>query len=41
LSELSFVDLDVELINRELERNRQHRRSGPMAENLLRDVGSR
>ena len=41
LPELTFVDLDVELINRELERNRQQRRSGPMAENLLRDVGSR
>lgn len=41
LPELTFVDLDVDLIGRELERTRQHRRSGPMAENLLRDLGSR
>ena len=41
LPELTFVDLDVELINRELERHREQRRSGPMAENLLRDLGSR
>jgi pyruvate ferredoxin oxidoreductase alpha subunit len=41
LPELTFVDLDVELINRELKRHRERRRSGPMAENLLRDLGSR
>ena len=41
LPELTFVDLDVDLINRELERHREQRRSGPMAENLLRDLGSR
>lgn len=41
LPELTFVDLDIELIGRELERTRQNRRSGPMAENLLRDLGSR
>lgn len=41
LPELTFVDLDDELISRELERTRQHRRSGPVAENLLRDLGSR
>jgi len=41
LPDLTFVDLDEELIGRELERTRQHRRSGPAAENLLRDLGTR
>jgi pyruvate ferredoxin oxidoreductase alpha subunit len=41
LPEFSFLDLDVELVNRELERNLLMRRSGPMAENLLKDLGSR
>jgi len=40
LDEFSFMDLDVELVNRELERNLLMRRSGPMAENLLKDLGS-
>lgn len=41
LPQLTFVDLDLPLIERELDRHRAQRRSGPMAENLLRDLGSR
>lgn len=37
---LTFLDLDVELVARELQRTREHRRSGPHAENILRDVGA-
>ena len=37
---LSFLDLDWRIVNRQLEREAQMRRSGPIAENLLRDVGS-
>jgi pyruvate ferredoxin oxidoreductase alpha subunit len=40
LPPLSFLDLNTELIERELQRIRQNRRSGPIAENLLRDVGA-
>jgi pyruvate ferredoxin oxidoreductase alpha subunit len=40
LDELTFLDLRTELVERELERNRATRRSGPTAENLLRDVGA-
>ena len=39
LEQLTFLDLDWNIINRELERQKQKRRSGPMAENMLRDVG--
>jgi pyruvate ferredoxin oxidoreductase alpha subunit len=39
LEHLTFLDLDWNIINRELERQKQKRRSGPMAENMLRDVG--
>ena len=35
----TFVDLNRELVDRELERTRAARRSGPHAENMLRDVG--
>jgi pyruvate ferredoxin oxidoreductase alpha subunit len=35
----TFVDLNRELVERELERARAKRRSGPHAENMLRDVG--
>jgi pyruvate ferredoxin oxidoreductase alpha subunit len=35
----TFVDLDHELVERELARTRASRRSGPHAENMLRDVG--
>jgi pyruvate ferredoxin oxidoreductase alpha subunit len=36
---LHFLDLDVELVERELARTRQGVRSGPHAENMLRDLG--
>jgi pyruvate ferredoxin oxidoreductase alpha subunit len=35
----TFVDLDHGLVERELERSRANRLSGPHAENMLRDVG--
>jgi pyruvate ferredoxin oxidoreductase alpha subunit len=40
LESLSFMDLDWRIVNRQLEREAQMRRSGPIAENLLRDVGA-
>lgn len=40
LPPLTFLDLDHRLVERELERQRQRRRSGPHAENILRDVGT-
>jgi pyruvate ferredoxin oxidoreductase alpha subunit len=36
---LTFLDLNVELVERELMRVSQKRRSGPHAENMLRDLG--
>jgi pyruvate ferredoxin oxidoreductase alpha subunit len=39
LEPLTFLDLDWNAVNRELERERLTRRSGPIAENLLRDLG--
>jgi pyruvate ferredoxin oxidoreductase alpha subunit len=39
LEHLTFLDLDRNIVNRELERQKQNRRSGPIAENMLRDVG--
>jgi pyruvate ferredoxin oxidoreductase alpha subunit len=39
LQPLTFMDLDWRIVNRQLEREAQMRRSGPIAENLLRDVG--
>jgi pyruvate ferredoxin oxidoreductase alpha subunit len=39
LEQLTFLDLDWNAVNRELERERQTRRSGPIAENMLRDLG--
>ena len=36
---LTFLDLNVELVERELLRASQKRRSGPHAENMLRDLG--
>jgi len=36
---LSFLDLDRELVEAELARTRERRRSGPHAENMLRDLG--
>jgi pyruvate ferredoxin oxidoreductase alpha subunit len=39
LEPLTFLDLDHALVDAELERARTTRRSGPTAENILRDVG--
>jgi pyruvate ferredoxin oxidoreductase alpha subunit len=39
LEPLSFLDLDRALVERELGRMAERRRSGPTAENVLRDVG--
>jgi pyruvate ferredoxin oxidoreductase alpha subunit len=36
---LTFLDLDKELVQREIERGREKRRSGPHAENILKDIG--
>jgi pyruvate ferredoxin oxidoreductase alpha subunit len=40
LQPLTFMDLDWRIVNRQLEREAAIRRSGPIAENLLRDVGA-
>lgn len=40
LEPLTFLDLDRDLVARELARTRERRRSGPTAENLLRDAGT-
>lgn len=40
LEPLHFLDLDWNSVNRELERERKSRRSGPIAENILRDIGA-
>jgi pyruvate ferredoxin oxidoreductase alpha subunit len=37
---LAFLDLDWKLVERELQRVSDSRRSGPHAENILRDVGA-
>ena len=39
LGRLTFLDLNMGLVERELERMAMHRRSGPTAENMLRDLG--
>jgi pyruvate ferredoxin oxidoreductase alpha subunit len=39
LEPVTFLDLDWKAVNRQLERERAKRRSGPIAENLLRDLG--
>jgi len=40
LDPLTFLDLNRELIGNELARMAASRRSGPMAENMLRDLGA-
>ena len=40
LEPLTFLDLDHDLVDAELARQRADVRSGPMAENLLRDLGT-
>lgn len=39
LEALTFLDLDWDIVNRHLAREAETRRSGPIAENLLRDLG--
>jgi len=39
LEALSFLDLDTAMVERALARERQTRRSGPLAESILRDLG--
>ncbi len=39
LEEPHFHDIDMDIVNRELEREKQQRRSGSIAENILHDVG--
>ncbi len=39
LGRLTFLDLNTDLVERELERMATQRRSGPTAENMLRDLG--
>ncbi len=39
LEQLTFLDLNWDIVNRELARGRGQRRSGPTAENILRDLG--
>ena len=38
LGPLTFLDLNTDLVERELRRRRENPRSGPTAENLLRDL---
>jgi hypothetical protein len=38
LTDLTFQDLDQDLVDRELGRAGQRRRSGPVAENILADL---
>jgi pyruvate ferredoxin oxidoreductase alpha subunit len=40
LGALTFLDLDTDLVGRELERMHLDRRSGPHAENMIRDLGA-
>jgi len=40
LERLHFLDLDWRIVNKQLEREAHQRKSGPIAENLLRDVGA-
>jgi pyruvate ferredoxin oxidoreductase alpha subunit len=39
LDDVTFLDLNWDVVNREIERARQTRRSGPIAENILRQTG--
>lgn len=40
LEPLTFLDLDWNVVNKQLERERAVHRSGPAAENILRDIGT-
>jgi pyruvate ferredoxin oxidoreductase alpha subunit len=37
---LTFLDLDWAIVNRVLDREKNQRRSGPVAEGILRDIGT-
>jgi pyruvate ferredoxin oxidoreductase alpha subunit len=37
---LTFLDLDWDIVNRVLDREKKKRRSGPVAEGILRDIGT-
>jgi pyruvate ferredoxin oxidoreductase alpha subunit len=39
LESITFVDLDWDVVNKQLEREKQNRQSGPIAENILYDKG--
>jgi pyruvate ferredoxin oxidoreductase alpha subunit len=39
LGRLTFLDLDLDRVRRELQRSRESRRPGPHAENMLRELG--
>ncbi len=39
LDDLNFLDLDVEVVTKEIQRELAVRRSGPAAENIIRDIG--
>jgi pyruvate ferredoxin oxidoreductase alpha subunit len=39
LEALTFLDLDRGIVDRQLARERETRRSGPIAESILRDLG--
>jgi pyruvate ferredoxin oxidoreductase alpha subunit len=40
LESVTFLDLNWDMVNRELTRERAQRRSGPTAENILKDLGT-
>jgi len=40
LEPLTFLDLNHDVVNRQLEREKALRRSGPAAEAILRDIGA-
>ncbi|HYL36918.1 MAG TPA: transketolase C-terminal domain-containing protein [Bryobacteraceae bacterium] len=40
LESVTFLDLNWDMVNRELARERANRRSGPTAENILKDLGT-
>ncbi len=40
LEQLTFLDLEWDLVNKQLARERNAHRSGPAAENILRDIGT-
>jgi pyruvate ferredoxin oxidoreductase alpha subunit len=40
LEPLTFLDLNQNVVNREIDREKQQRRSGPTAENILRDLAA-